>query len=59
MEHHASLLAQWLTQVLGLSRYAWHGFAHGAPLSVLERYDHLLNAALAALTAMFITALVR
>ena len=59
MEHHASLLAQWLTQVLGLSRHAWLGFAHGAPLSVLERYDHLLNAALAALTAMLITALVR
>ena len=59
MEHHASLLAKWLTHVLGLKQYAWPGFAHGAPLSVLERYDHLLNAALAALVAMLITALVR
>ena len=39
MEHHASLLAKWLTQVLGLSQHAWPGFAHGMPLSVLERYD--------------------
>jgi F-type H+-transporting ATPase subunit a len=53
------MLAQWLTHVLGLSQHAWPGFAHGAALSVLERYDHLLNAALAALLAMFITTLVR
>lgn len=59
MEHHASLLAQWLTQVLGLAQHTWPGFAHGAALSVLERYDHLLNAALAALLAMVITTLVR
>lgn len=59
MEHHASLLAKWLTQVLGLAQHPWPGFAHGAPLSVLERYDHLLNAALAALLAMAITTLVR
>lgn len=59
MEHHASLLAKWLTQVLGLAQHPWPGFAHGTPLSVLERYDHLLNAALAALVAMAITALVR
>src|SRR5664279_582512 len=59
MEHHASMLAQWLTQILGLSQHAWPGFAHGAALSVLERYDHLLNAALAALLAMVMTTLVR
>lgn len=59
MEHHPSLLAQWLTQILHLGRHAWPGFAHGEPLSVLERYDHLLNALLAALVAMAITALVR
>ena len=59
MEHHASMLAQWLTHILGLSQHAWPGFAHGAALSVLERYDHLLNAVLAALLAMVITTLVR
>ncbi|MBK9796820.1 MAG: F0F1 ATP synthase subunit A [Geothrix sp.] len=59
MEHHASLLAQWLTHVLGLAQHPWPGFAHGASLSVLERYDHLLNAALAALLTMLITTLVR
>lgn len=59
MEHHASLLAQWLTQVLGLTQHAWPGFAHGAHLSVLERYDHLLNAALAALVSMLIATVVR
>jgi F-type H+-transporting ATPase subunit a len=59
MEHHASLLAKWLTQVLGLAQHPWPGFAHGAALSVLERYDHLLNAALAALLAMLITGLAR
>ncbi len=59
MEHHASMLAQWLTQILGLAQHPWPGFAHGAALSVLERYDHLLNAALAALLAMVIATLVR
>ena len=59
MEHHASLLAKWLTQVLGLAQHPWPGFSHGAALSILERYDHLLNAALAALLAMLITGLVR
>ena len=59
MEHHASMLAQWLTHVLGLAQHPWPGFAHGAALSVLERYDHLLNAALAALLAMVIATLVR
>jgi F-type H+-transporting ATPase subunit a len=59
MEHHASLLAQWLTHVLHLAQHSWPGFAHGAHLSILERYDHLLNAALAALTTMAITTLVR
>lgn len=59
MEHHASLLSQWLTHVLGLSQYVWPGFAHGAHLSVLERYDNLLNVTLAALMAMLVTGIVR
>jgi len=59
MEPHASLFAQLLTHVLPLSQHPWPGFAHGAALSVLERYDHLLNAALAALLAMLLTTLVR
>jgi F-type H+-transporting ATPase subunit a len=59
MEHHASLLAKWLTHVFGLNQHAWPGFANGTPFSVLERYDHLLNATLAALLAMLLTALVR
>jgi len=36
MEHHASLLAKWLTQVLGLAQHPWPGFSHGAALSVLD-----------------------
>ncbi len=59
MEHHASELAIWLTNLLGLSRHAWGSFAHGQALSVLERYDHLLNALLAALSAMTVASLVR
>jgi F-type H+-transporting ATPase subunit a len=59
MEHHASELAKFLTDLLHLARHAWPGFAGGTPLSILERYDHLLNALLAALTAMAITGLVR
>jgi F-type H+-transporting ATPase subunit a len=59
MEHHASFLAKLLTDLFGLHRHAWGAFAHGMPLSILERYDHLLNAVLAALLAMLITTLVR
>jgi F-type H+-transporting ATPase subunit a len=59
MEHHASALATFLTDLLHLARTADPGFAHGMPLSVLERYDHLLNALLAALCAMALTGLVR
>lgn len=59
MEHHASELAKFLTDLLHLSRHAWPGFAHGAELSVLERFDHLLNAVLAALCAMAVTGIVR
>ena len=53
MEHHASYLATLLTNLLvhlGLmTRHAWGTFAHGQPLSILERYDHLFAAVLAAL----------
>ena len=45
MEHHASFLAVLLTNLLGLARHPWGTFAHGEPLSVLERYDHLLISA--------------
>jgi F-type H+-transporting ATPase subunit a len=59
MEHHASELAKFLTDLFHLSRHAWPGFAGGMELSVLERFDHLLNAVLAALLAMAITGVVR
>ena len=60
MEHHASNLSQWLTEVLGLQRHAWpYNFGHGAQLSILERYDHLLNAVLAFLLAVILTSIVR
>ncbi|HLO67487.1 MAG TPA: F0F1 ATP synthase subunit A [Holophaga sp.] len=59
MEHHASLLAVLLTNLLGLARHPWPGFAHGAPLSVLERFDHLLISALAALVTVVLVLLVR
>lgn len=52
MEHHASYLATFLTWLLGLPRHAWGTFAHGQPLSILERYDHLLAALLAALVTV-------
>ncbi|BDU78858.1 F0F1 ATP synthase subunit A [Mesoterricola sediminis] len=59
MEHHASFLAVLLTNLLGLSRHPWGSFAHGAPLSVLERFDHLLISALAALVTVLLVVLVR
>lgn len=52
MEHHVSLLAHWLTAVLGLAQHPWPGFAEGLPMSWLERYDHLFNASLAALLTL-------
>ena len=59
MEHHASALAVFLTQLLGLARHPWGTFAHGEPLSLLERWDHLFAAVLAALVTMFVVYLVR
>ena len=61
MEHHASYLAALLTDWLNLPRQVWNngGFAHGQPLSVLERYDHLLAAVLAVLTTMLLVLLAR
>lgn len=59
MEHHASALAVWLTDLLHLSRHSWGAFAHGAPMSVLERFDHLLIAFLAAVVAIGFSAAVR
>jgi F-type H+-transporting ATPase subunit a len=59
MEHHASYLASLLTNLLGLERVSDPNFAHGQALSVLERYDHLFAAVLAALTTMLLVFLVR
>jgi len=59
MEHHASYLAYLLTQLLHLPRHAWGSFAHGAPLSLLERYDHLFAAVLALLVTVLLVAFTR
>jgi F-type H+-transporting ATPase subunit a len=60
MEHHASELSKWLTDFLHLQRHTWpYNFGHGASLSVLERYDHLLNTVLAFLLAVILTSIVR
>jgi len=59
MEHHASGLSVLLTFLLGLTRHPWGSFAHGAPLSILERYDHLVISALAALVTMLLVLAVR
>ena len=59
MEHHASNLAIFLTELFGLVRHSWGNFAHGMPLSVLERYDHLLACVLAALITMLLALMVR
>lgn len=59
MEHHASGLAILLTWLLGLDRHPWGHFAHGASLSVLERYDHLLASTLAASITVLLVILVR
>lgn len=54
MEHHASYLSQLLTWLLHLPRHADPAFAHGAALSILERYDYLFAACLAALFSLLI-----
>ena len=59
MEHHASFLAVLLTNLLGLARHPWPGFDHGMPLSLLERYDHLLISVLAALVTVILVLMVR
>jgi len=61
MEHHASYLAKLLTDLLHLPRYVWSNgaFAHGQALSVLERYDHLFAALLAALLTVLLVYLLR
>jgi len=59
MEHHPSALAIFLTQVLHLARHSWGTFAHGEPLSILERYDHLFASVLAALVTILVVFLVR
>jgi F-type H+-transporting ATPase subunit a len=59
MEHHVSGLAVLLTWLFGLARHPWGTFAHGEPLSVLERYDHLLISVLAALVTVALTLAVR
>jgi len=59
MEHHASGLAVLLTWIFGLARHPWGTFAHGAPLSILERYDHLLISSLAALVTVALALAVR
>lgn len=59
MEHHASYLSTFLTWLLGLPRHAWEGFAHGMPLSVLERYDHLVAVLISALVIVFLAVLTR
>jgi F-type H+-transporting ATPase subunit a len=63
MEHHASTLAIFLTECLiklGLiTRHSWGNFAHGQPLSILERFDHLLASVLAALVTILVVALMR
>jgi F-type H+-transporting ATPase subunit a len=59
MEHHASGLAVFLTWVLGLARHSWGTFSHGVPLSILERYDHLLTSSLAALVTVILVLIIR
>jgi len=67
MEHHASYLAKWLTELFHLTRYQWEGFGilqeegHSVHeyFSVLERYDHLFNASLAVLVTLIIATWVR
>jgi F-type H+-transporting ATPase subunit a len=63
MEHHASALAVFLTNLLikfGLmGRHSWGSFAHGQALSVLERFDHLLASVLAALVTILVVMLMR
>ena len=59
MEHHPSALSIFLTWLLHLPKTVDPHFAHGEPLSLLERYDHLFAAVLAALVTLLIVWLVR
>lgn len=59
MEHHASYLSTFLTWCLCLSRHSWGNFAHGHPMSILERYDHLFASVLTALVIVAFTVLLR
>lgn len=59
MEHHASNLAVWLTDLLHLARHSWGTFAGGTPMSVLERFDHLFASVLAFLVTLLIVVLTR
>jgi F-type H+-transporting ATPase subunit a len=59
MDHHPSFLATLLTDLLHLPRKAWGAFAHGQGLSVLERYDHLFAAVLAATVSVVLVLIVR
>lgn len=58
MEHHASTFSQLLTDLFGLHRQMWPGFG-SHPMSVLERFDHLLLTILAALLVIGVTTAVR
>jgi F-type H+-transporting ATPase subunit a len=59
MEHHASALSVFLTWLLHLPRHSDPSFAYGMPLSILERYDHLFAAVLAALVTVLIVWMIR
>nr|WP_320133147.1 F0F1 ATP synthase subunit A [uncultured Holophaga sp.] len=59
MEHHASYLSWLLTELLHLQRHAWGSFAHGEPLSFLERYDYLFAAVLAMVVTMILVSITK
>lgn len=58
MEHHASTFSMLLTELLHLPRHLWAGYG-SHPMSVLERFDHLLLTLLAALLVIGFTTAVR
>ncbi len=58
MEHHASTLSMLLTELLHLPRHMWAGFG-SHPMSVLERFDHLLLTLIAMLIVVGVTTAVR
>jgi F-type H+-transporting ATPase subunit a len=59
MEFHPSGLSVFLTWLFNLHTCAWGTFAHGEPLSVLERYDPLFISCLAALVTVSLALAVR